>query len=742
MKKRMTRVGIAVLSTLACLTIGGGFAFSNGVNAVAESTADIVISDDFGQKGSLSTYENIFESSHVTKDSAGNADFALVPGTVWDAFVDADDGYITYKLEASEGNRLSTADISALVTAGHQAGVYWYNANRQGAETSVLGANFTVEVSVDNQAFTEIYNLQNATNAYEIAEEAQYNVSVAVDFSAYSYPQTAYIRMNMFHFTQEECKLTDGSFMDGKIALGKLGVFLHTTGIEGYEISESEAPNGVMFTDNFATTGLANSHAFAYENVVTDKNGNADYGLVPGKTWGAGVEAGDGYIVYKLTPSEGKYITSLKMDMLAFLSHCSLPEYINSEATDVRVDVSRDNIEWKQVYSLYGDRTVKDWDIKNHQEENTKYNISLDLTDNVGTLGDVYVRIRLLQLSFAEIPEAHQVLGNVILPGTEKVVLGCIGSRLYSVSFKTWEDNAENAPIEPEESGVYYGDVKIDYARYKDTQDYWKTHTAYETAGLTIRKDVTYRIDGEDVKCNALAPATKNSEGYITYKFVASDGKTFSSAILKSRARLFDYNLQLEWEKVDYYISYDNQNFELVKKSLITLTGSNSPEQTMDLTPYVYGRTQFFVKVVIGCSNDTSWTNMRTFEMDVEFFAPTYRVSYELNGGVNAESNLGTYYVGEGMSLADPTKEGYIFGGWFTDEEFTNRIYEISASQEGSLTLWAKWIEKTPVDIVVPEEDMPKAESGCQSSVGVALTGITALASAVFLLCKKSKKND
>lgn len=742
MKKYQKGISVALLAPLFCGAIGVGLALPSETTAYAEdTTADIVISNDFGQKGALSSYMDIFESKHVTKDSGGNADFGLVPATTWGGLVDTDDGYITYKLEATEGNRLSTADITALVTAGHQQGIYWYNASRQNG-TNVLGANFTVEVSTDNESFTEVYNLQSATNAYGVAEEAQYTTETTVDFSVYNYPQTAYVRLNLYHFTQEEVNYTDGAFADGKIALGKLGILLHSVGIEADEISESEAPNGVMFTDDFTSTGLADSSIFAYENVVTDKNGNADYGLVPGTTWGAGTEAGDGYLVYKLTPSEGKYITSLKIDMTAFLSHCSLPEYISSEMTDVRVEVSKDNTVWKQVYSLYGDRTVKDWDIKNHLEENTKYNISLDLTDSVGTVGEVYVRIRLLQATYDELREDHKPLGNVVLQGTEKIILGCLGSRLYKISFKTWEDDEANAPIEPEEPGVYYGDVKIDYARYRDTQDYWKT-TAYETAGLAIRKDVSYRINGKDEKFNALAPASKNSEGYVTYKFVASDEKTFSSAVLKSRARLFDYNLKLEWEKVDYYVSYDNQNFELVHKSLITLTGANSPEQTIDLTPYAYGRESFFVKVVIGCSNDTSWTNMRTFEMDVEFFAPTYRVNYELDDGQNAESNLDRYYAGEGFVLADPIKEGYIFAGWFTEAEFTNRIYEISSSQEGTLTLYAKWIKDEPVDITVPEGDMPKAESGCQSSIGAGLIGTgVLLAVAVGVLCKKSKEND
>lgn len=43
------------------------------------------------------------------------------------------------------------------------------------------------------------------------------------------------------------------------------------------------------------------------------------------------------------------------------------------------------------------------------------------------------------------------------------------------------------------------------------------------------------------------------------------------------------------------------------------------------------------------------------------------------------------------MTLADPTKKGFEFQGWFTDEEFKNQVTEISAKSTGSINLWAKW---------------------------------------------------
>ena len=43
------------------------------------------------------------------------------------------------------------------------------------------------------------------------------------------------------------------------------------------------------------------------------------------------------------------------------------------------------------------------------------------------------------------------------------------------------------------------------------------------------------------------------------------------------------------------------------------------------------------------------------------------------------------------MTLADPTRTGYTFGSWFTDEARTQKITEIPAEYVGEITLYAKW---------------------------------------------------
>lgn len=65
-----------------------------------------------------------------------------------------------------------------------------------------------------------------------------------------------------------------------------------------------------------------------------------------------------------------------------------------------------------------------------------------------------------------------------------------------------------------------------------------------------------------------------------------------------------------------------------------------------------------------------------------------YRISYELNGGTNAENPDG-YDVSElPVSLHAPSRTGYIFKGWYMGE---NRVLAIPVGTTGNVVVSAKW---------------------------------------------------
>lgn len=70
-----------------------------------------------------------------------------------------------------------------------------------------------------------------------------------------------------------------------------------------------------------------------------------------------------------------------------------------------------------------------------------------------------------------------------------------------------------------------------------------------------------------------------------------------------------------------------------------------------------------------------------------------YNITFNSNGG----SLVNSVEIEEGSKLSkpqDPIKDGYIFIGWFTDNEFNN-TYDFSEDVISNLTLYAKWEEIT-----------------------------------------------
>ena len=100
-----------------------------------------------------------------------------------------------------------------------------------------------------------------------------------------------------------------------------------------------------------------------------------------------------------------------------------------------------------------------------------------------------------------------------------------------------------------------------------------------------------------------------------------------------------------------------------------------------------------------------NFTGSATVEFDIEKKAEPapepqqFAVIYHLDGGVNATDNPATYMAGTAVPLANPTKEGFEFQGWYADAEFTVRVTEIPADASGDVELWAKWKEQKPAPI-------------------------------------------
>ncbi len=67
----------------------------------------------------------------------------------------------------------------------------------------------------------------------------------------------------------------------------------------------------------------------------------------------------------------------------------------------------------------------------------------------------------------------------------------------------------------------------------------------------------------------------------------------------------------------------------------------------------------------------------------------TYKVTYVLDGGTNSAENPDFYTIeSDTITLAEPTRDGYTFDGWYNGDE---RVTKINWGSTGDLTLTARW---------------------------------------------------
>ena len=72
----------------------------------------------------------------------------------------------------------------------------------------------------------------------------------------------------------------------------------------------------------------------------------------------------------------------------------------------------------------------------------------------------------------------------------------------------------------------------------------------------------------------------------------------------------------------------------------------------------------------------------------------SYNITYNLNNGTNSTENPATYTAeDETITLSEPTRNGYVFDGWYTSSDFADgAVTQINTSNPSDITLYAKWI--------------------------------------------------
>lgn len=148
--------------------------------------------------------------------------------------------------------------------------------------------------------------------------------------------------------------------------------------------------------------------------------------------------------------------------------------------------------------------------------------------------------------------------------------------------------------------------------------------------------------------------------------------------------------------KTTYTVTFDANGGSGTIASISAEEGSEItlPENTFTKSSYIFAGWATSADGNDSYSDKAKITVTQSLILYAKWTAITYTITYELNGGTNAESNPASYNIEtEAITLLAPSREYFDFGGWYTDSEFSDssRKTEIAKGSTGNITLYAKW---------------------------------------------------
>lgn len=170
------------------------------------------------------------------------------------------------------------------------------------------------------------------------------------------------------------------------------------------------------------------------------------------------------------------------------------------------------------------------------------------------------------------------------------------------------------------------------------------------------------------------------------------------------------------WKLIPYYITY-NLDGGTITNNITTFTivtpdiSLSKPVKTG--YSFVCWRTDLdtvITKISRGTVGDISLT--------AEWDIVEYDITYNLNGGTLIDETS-SYTILDEVTLVEPTRDGYVFGGWYESKSTVgNDVRKISIGSTGDIQFYAKWLQ------AYVDYSSTKMTSSISNDIGIEL-GVT-----------------
>ncbi len=204
---------------------------------------------------------------------------------------------------------------------------------------------------------------------------------------------------------------------------------------------------------------------------------------------------------------------------------------------------------------------------------------------------------------------------------------------------------------------------------------------SYEMDGGTHNNPATYTIESNFEFADA-QKAGYTFLGWYTDATYTTQIKSISAGTTG------DMTLYAKFELATYSIAYENtKGAENTNPSTYTINSETITFAPLSKDGYTFGGWYVGDTKVMEISKGSTGDITLTAKWDVNSYGITY------NNVTGATNNNPTEYDVEDqpLTLTDASKVGYKFLGWYSDENFTNKVTEIAVGTTGPVELWAKW---------------------------------------------------
>ncbi len=236
--------------------------------------------------------------------------------------------------------------------------------------------------------------------------------------------------------------------------------------------------------------------------------------------------------------------------------------------------------------------------------------------------------------------------------------------------------------------------------------------TISTVAGNPIDYNITYNLNGGTVA--TANPATYNIEtadftlinptrsGYTFTGWTGTDLSEATTSVTIASGSTGDREYTATWTPITYAISYTlnggtvataNPDSYTIESADITLNNPTRADYTFTgWTGTDLSEATTSVTIASGSTGDRTYTANWTLTS----YAINYPNATDGQNGVTNSNPVSFTIESDAITLADPSRTGYTFGGWYTDENCTETASTtIAQGSTGERTFYAKWTPNT-----------------------------------------------